>query len=224
MSNKHPPLEAVVWGQLACFTRPECKVERVSYPVMTPSAARGVLEAIFWKPQMRWLVREIHVLRPLRWHSLLRNEINDRQSIKAAVVTKGDHYLADEHRAQRHTLALRDVRYLIRADIEVAAGVDEDVAKFRDMFRRRLSRGQCFQQPYLGCREFACGFGEPEPDDSKPLALDMDVGPMLFDLRFTQNERRQGIAGEPVFFEAALDRGVLRVPPELYEEVVPVCS
>jgi CRISPR-associated protein Cas5d len=248
--SRHPPLEVVVWGPLACFTRPEAKVERVSYPVMTPSAARGALEAVFWKPEMRWLIRQIHLLcprifrggglaprevferEPVRWQSLLRNEINSRQSHKGSVATGGAHYLADEDRAQRHTLALRDVRYLIRADVEVLRGASDDEAKHRDQFRRRVERGQCFQRPYLGCREFTCDFGEPVYDgsewcDSKPLCYTADLGPTLFDIRFRQVERNGrclGIGGEPVFFDARIERGVLSVPAELYQEVVPVCS
>src|SRR6266566_682904 len=127
-----------VWGAFACFTRPELKAERVSYPVMTPSAARGVLEAVFWKPEFAWRVREIWVLKEIRRFSVLRNEVNHREW----------------KTMQRHTLALRDVAYLIRADIAVKPGVGEDPAKYRDQFRRRAERGQCYHRPYLGCREF----------------------------------------------------------------------
>lgn len=231
--GKHPPLDVVVWSDLACFTRPECKVERVSYPMMTPSAARGVLEAIFWRPEMRWLVREIHVLREIRWLSILRNEINSRQSIKSAVVRKGAHYCADSDRSQRHTLALRDVRYRIIADIELNehALLDEakeppNEAKFGDQFHRRIARGQCFHRPYLGCREFACGFDESCGDDQPLASLNMEIGPMLFDIRYQQIEvdsRRLGSGGEPLFFEAALIGGKLKVPEKMYKEVEPVC-
>ncbi|MEE9285748.1 MAG: type I-C CRISPR-associated protein Cas5c, partial [Dehalococcoidia bacterium] len=146
------PLLVKLWGELACFTRPELKVERVSYPVMTPSAARGALEAIFWRPAFSWRIREIRVLRPPRFVSLVRNEVTHKASVAAMA---GRPFYADEHRAQRHTLALRDVAYVIAADIvpKPLAGA-RDPSGFRDQFRRRVRRGQCFQTPYLGCREF----------------------------------------------------------------------
>src|SRR5262245_42567627 len=134
-----PSLEVKVWGELACFTRPEMKSERVSYPVMTPSAARGVLEAIFWKPEFRWQVREICVLKDIRHFSILRNEVNNKAVVSTARkwANSGGGYFAEEDRAQRHTLALRDVAYLIRADVVLALHADADVAKYRDQFRRR---------------------------------------------------------------------------------------
>src|SRR5437016_4131489 len=154
----YPPVEVRVWGDWACFTRPELKAERVSYPMMTPSAARGVLEAIFWKPEFRWAVRQIHVLRPrsetdtwgtsfYRHFSIMRNEIGKRAT--GDPISLGDEGV----RQQRHTLALRDVAYLIRADVKVRPGVSEDSAKYRDQFQRRVRRGQCYHRPYLGCRE-----------------------------------------------------------------------
>jgi len=214
------PLEVVVSGEMACFTRPENKVERVSYPVMTPSAARGVLEAIYWKPEFSWHVLEIHVLRDIHQVSLLRNEIEDRQSHRssAAEAKEGGNYLADEHRAQRHTLALRDVAYLLRAEQALRAHETEDIAKHRDCFRRRVEKGQCFQQPYLGCREFAAEFRQPNASD-KPVDLTMDLGPMLLDLRYRHDKSGKGVGGTPVFFDARLEKGVLKVPQELYEEV-----
>src|SRR5262249_46570708 len=139
-----------------------------SYAVMTPSAARGFLESIFWKPEFQWVVREIGVLREPRYFSILRNEVNERQTderargwARAGGVGGFDPRGA-RHRAQRHTLALRDVAYLIRADMEPRPGVEADAAKFRDQFRRRVRRGQCANQPYLGCREFAASFTEPD--------------------------------------------------------------
>ena len=134
----YPPVELKVWGELACFTRPEMKAERVSYSVITPSAARGVLEAIFWKPEFSWQVREIWVLNPIRHFSILRNEV----SSKAVVATverwakNGGGYFAEEDRAQRHTLALRDVAYLIKADVALRHHATQDVAKYRDQFRQ----------------------------------------------------------------------------------------
>jgi CRISPR-associated protein Cas5d len=225
-----PPLEVKVWGERACFTRPEMKVERVSYPVMTPSAARGVLEAIFWKPEFRWVVREIAVLKPIRHFSMVRNEVNSVASEKAARswASEGGGYFADEDRAQRHTLGLRDVAYLIRADMQLKAHATDDVAKYRDQFRRRVERGQCYHRPYLGCREFAANFG---PSDGSESAIDHtdDLGRMLLDQVFepaaegSASWHIHGSGGalvvhgnvRPQFFMAKLERGVLRVPRHL---------
>jgi CRISPR-associated protein Cas5d len=212
--DDYRPLEVKVWGEFACFTRPEMKVERVSYPVMTPSAARGVLEAIFWKPQFRWLVREIAVLKPISYFSILRNEVNSRASeaVGRRRVSGGEGYFSEEDRAQRNTLGLRDVAYVVRADVEVRAGIGEDAAKFRDQFRRRVQRGQCFHQPYLGCREFTAYFA-PAERDLAPIDRTEDLGRMLFDLDYEPGGDGRG---SPCFFNARLDRGVLQVPPSLY--------
>lgn len=212
-----PPVVVKVWGDFACFTRPEMKVERVSYPVMTPSAARGILEAIFWKPEFQWRIREIAVLNEIRYFSILRNEINNRQSDRAARSWEGipdAGYFADEDRAQRHTLALRDVAYVIKADIDVKAHATENEAAYRDQFRRRVSRGQCLHRPGLGCREFAAHFAVPEELDQPLDGLNMDLGLMLFDLQY--HPGRVG-PNNPSFFNAHIDRGILRVPRELYE-------
>jgi CRISPR-associated protein Cas5d len=211
MSSSYPPLQLRVWGDLACFTRPEMKVERVTYPVMTPSAARGLLEAIFWKPEFEWLVEEIWVLRPIRYFSILRNEVNSRQSERAAMSwqREGGGYDAAEDRAQRHTLALRDVAYLIQAQMVLMPHADADPAKYRDQFRRRIATGRCFATPFLGCREFSAAFGEAEGDE-RPIDLSDDLGPMLLDMDYTPG--RSG-RGKPRFFDARLEGGVLRVPP-----------
>jgi CRISPR-associated protein Cas5d len=210
MEERYPPVEVRVWGKLACFTRPEMKVERVTYPVMTPSAARGVLEAIFWKPQFAWRVEEIAVLKPIRYFSILRNEVNSRASERAATgwERNGGGYDATGDRAQRHTLALRDVEYVIGAQIEVKTGVGEDPAKFRDQFRRRVRDGRCFATPYLGCREFAASFDEPDGSET-PRGLTEDLGPMLLDLEYASDGSGRGT---PRFFNARLDAGILRVP------------
>jgi len=208
------PLEVKVWGDWACFTRPEMKVERVSYPVMTPSAARGVLEAIFWKPEFTWQVREIQVLRPIRYFSLLRNEVNNIASHRTAQTWQkdGGGYFADEDRAQRHTLALREVAYVIKADIVLKPHADADPAKYRDQFRRRVARGQCHHTPYLGCREFAARFSEPETMD-RALSFDMELGLMLFDLEYSKDASGRG---QPKFFQAKVESGVMHISPELY--------
>ncbi len=212
-----PALEVKVWGDFACFTRPEMKAERVSYPVRTPSAARGVLEAIFWKPEFAWQIREIWVLKPIRHFSIVRNEVNDKAVVSTAQKwAKGGWggYFADEenNRAQRHTLALRDAAYVIKADPTLTPHATEDVAKYRDQFRRRVSRGQCYHTPYLGCREFAASFG-PLEGTERPIDVTDDLGRVLFDLDYTADGSGRGT---PRFFPARLDTGVLRVPPELY--------
>lgn len=206
-----PPLEVKVWGDLACFTRPEMKVERVSYPVITPSAARGVLEAIFWKPEFTWEVREIWVLRPVQYFSIVRNEIKTRQSDRTARgwATAGEgRFSAADDRTQRHTLALRDVGYVIQADMRLRAGVTDDIAKYRDQFRRRVQRGRFFSAPYLGCREFSAFFA-PRDGDEAPIEVSGDLGRMLLDIQFP--EGNQG-PGQPLFFDARLSNGVISVP------------
>jgi CRISPR-associated protein Cas5d len=210
MGQRYPPVGVRVWGDLACFTRPEMKVERVSYPVPTPSAARGILEAIFWKPQFQWHVREIVVLKPIRYFSILRNEVNSRASFQVASrwAREGGSYEAAADRAQRHTLALRDVEYVIKADMEVQPGVGEDAAKFRDQFRRRVRDGRCFATPYLGCREFSAAFAEPDGEEGLKN-LNEDLGLMLLDLDYIPDGSGRGA---PRFFHAHLEAGVLKVP------------
>lgn len=211
-----PPLEVKVWGEFACFTRPEMKAERVSYPVMTPSAARGVLEAVFWKPEFSWRVREIWVLKAIRLFSILRNEVNSKAVVSTARswVEDGGGYFAEEDRAQRHTLALRDVAYLIKADVVLASHAIDDIAKYRDQFRRRVNRGQCYHRPYLGCREFAASFGPPDGTE-RAFDLPDDLGQMLFDLDYAADGSGRGT---PRFFPARLESGILRIPPDLYLE------
>lgn len=203
------PLAVKVWGDLACFTRPEMKVERVSYPVMTPTAARGVLESIFWKPEFQWRVEEIWVLNGIRYTSFMRNEITTRTSERTARgwAERGGGYLADEDRTQRNTLALRDVAYVIRAQVAPNSADDADAAKYRDQFRRRVRRGQAHSTPYLGCREFAASFA-PVEGTERPAPLTEDLGRMLFALDYAA--ARDGHA-TPRFFDARLDGGILRV-------------
>ncbi|OYT69009.1 MAG: type I-C CRISPR-associated protein Cas5, partial [Armatimonadetes bacterium JP3_11] len=158
-------LSVKVWGEMACFTRPEMKVERVSYPVMTPSAARGILEAIYWKPEFEWRVREIRVLKPIRHIALVRNEVKSR------IPTRNPQPIfVDEDRTQRYTLALRDVAYIICAKIVLRPHANKDIAAYRDQFRRRVERGDCYFQPYLGCREFSAYFAPPTGDE-RPIPL-----------------------------------------------------
>lgn len=208
-----PPLEVKVWGELACFTRPEMKVERVTYPVMPPSAARGILEAIFWKPQFTWQVREIWILQPIRYFSLTRNEVSSRVSKRAARAwaEDGSNYDVTSHRTQRHTLCLRDVAYVIRAGVVLKPGIRDDPAKYRDQFRRRVRDGRCFTRPYLGCREFAASFAALDGTEH-PIDLTEDLGPMLLDLDYADDGSGRGT---PRFFEARLEHGILRVPLEM---------
>ncbi len=213
----YPPVQVCVWGEYACFTRPEMKVERVSYEVMTPSAARGILEAIFWKPEFRWLIREIRVFKPIRYFSMLRNEVNSRATVATARRRDEGGYYAEEDRSQRHTLCLRDVAYNIIADVAVRPGVQEDQAKYRDQFQRRVKRGQCHTVPYLGCREFSAYFGSefPEGMRTQPQNITTQLGQMLFDLDYLQDGSGRG---QPRFFAAELQRGVMRIPEMLYRE------
>lgn len=213
MPPRSPTLRLRARGPLACFTRPELKVERVSYPVITPSAARGLLEAVLWKPAMRWRIERVHVLREIRFIAFRRNEVTSRAvAPSAAIVRDGGEprpYFADDDRAQRNTLALRDVDYLIEAHIELTdrAGPEERPAKFVEIFQRRLGKGQHFHQPYFGCRELAA---EVLAVEDPPAAIDdsRDLGWMLWDVEYGPRSRR------PLFFAARLDRGVLQVPED----------
>jgi len=155
-----------VWGDRACFTRPETKVERVSYDVMTPSAARGILEAIHWKPSIRWIVDRIHVLKPIRYESIRRNELGHKiaernvQAAMAAGATNGLAVIIEDDRQQRAATVLKDVGYLIDAHFELTSSADpgETEGKHLDTFRRRAEKGKCFHRPCLGTREFAADF------------------------------------------------------------------
>ncbi len=184
----------------------------MTYPVPTPSAARGILEAIFWKPEFTWRVEEIWVLNPIRYFSILRNEVTGRASERAAVnwQKNGGGYdaSASDNRSQRHTLALRDVAYVIKAQVEVKPGVDADVAKYRDQFRRRVQNGRCFATPYLGCREFSAAFA-PLAGTEKPINLTDNIGAMLYDLDYNPDGSGRGT---PRFFDARVVDGIMRVP------------
>jgi len=205
-----------VWGDHACFTRPEMKVERVSYDVMTPSAARGILEAIHWKPAIRWVIDRIHVLKPIRFQSIRRNEVGSKASaanIKKAMnrgSLEGLHLLVDEDRQQRASTVLTNVAYVIEAHFELTgkAGADENEGKHLDIFNRRAARGQCFHQPCLGTREFAANFELIPADASLPAAIDetRDLGFMLWDIDHAAKGRPS------LLFRAKLDRGVVNVP------------
>lgn len=207
-----------VWGDLACFTRPEMKVERVSYDVMTPSAARGIVEAVYWKPEIRWVIDRLRVLNPVRFTSLRRNEVGAKIPIdgpkgvsKAMKEGHGNLGLyVEAERQQRAALLLRDVAYVIEAHFEIVGG-EPNAGKHLDQFNRRARAGQCFTRPYLGCREFAADFelvegNLPAELDRLPAGQrDRDFGWMLHDIDF-RNGR------QPRFFHAVMSDGAIDVP------------
>ena len=211
MKERSPTLAIRLRGPLACFTRPEFKTERVSYEVMTPSAARGALEAVLWKPAIRWRIERLHVLKPILFTAFKRNEVNSKvpvDSVRSAM--RGGRmrdFFVDEDRAQRNTVALADVDYVVEATFAMTAkaGAGETVTKFVQIFTRRLEKGQAFNQPYLGCREFAAEF-LPASGAPDPIPVTRDLGLMLHDIEFGESNR-------PRFFEASLKDGVLVVPP-----------
>lgn len=216
-----------VWGPMACFTRPELKVERVSYEVITPSAARAIFEAIFWKPAIRWQITKIEVLNPIKWTSVRRNEVG-------AVASKSPIFIEDK-RQQKNTLCLKDVRYRIWAKLEFipvrkrkgeqpslvdeTAHPDENPAKYNAMFERRASKGQCFNQPYLGTRECSCSFRLVNPETEEltaPISESRDLGIMLYDMDFEQNLKNP----PAMFYRAHIENGIINVPSKHSEEIL----
>ena len=205
------------WGEWACFTRPEMKVERVSYDVITPSAARGILEAIYWKPEIRWTVDRLTVLRPIRFSSIRRNEVKEIVSAAAAsrVMASGTGELGiavndGDMRQQRAALLLRDVAYCVEAHFNIVGGPD-NAPKHLEQFQRRARRGACYTRPYLGCREFAAHFrliepGDPVPTVDPALAGERELGWMLHDIDFASDKQAR-------FFRAVMRNGVIEVPP-----------
>ena len=204
-----------VAGPYACFTRPEMKVERVSYDVITPSAARAVFESILWKPAIRWRVTQIEVLRPIRFINLRRNEVSavvSTRNVQQAMNAGSGNlalYIEDE-RQQRAGYFLRDVAYRLHAELSLAPGCTEPLMKYTEMFTRRARKGQCVNQPYLGCREFAAQFRLVEDGEELPPALPetRTLGWMLHDLDFSNPADPQ-----PRFFNAQMTGGVVDVPP-----------
>lgn len=216
-----------VWGPMACFTRPELKVERVSYDVITPSAARAIFEAIFWKPAIHWQVTKIEVLNPIKWTSIRRNEVG-------AVASKNPIYIEDK-RQQKNTLCLKDVRYRIWAKLEFipvskrkgeqlslfdeTAHPDENPAKYNAMFERRASKGQCFTQPYLGTRECSASFKlvNPENDElNTPINESRDLGIMLYDMDFEKDLKNP----PGMFYRAKMENGIIIVPSKNSKEIL----
>lgn len=220
-----------VWGAMACFTRPELKVERVSYDVITPSAARAIFEAIFWKPAIHWQVTKIEVLNPIKWTTIRRNEVG-------AVASKNPIFIEDK-RQQKNSLLLRDVRYRIWAklvfipqwkrketknahiDAEESDLLrkDENPGKYNAMFERRASKGQCFNQPYLGTREFSASFKLVNPATDMldaPISESRDLGIMLYDMDFEKDLNNP----PAMFYRAKMENGVIIVPPINSEEIL----
>ncbi|MGI5927675.1 MAG: type I-C CRISPR-associated protein Cas5c [Thermacetogeniaceae bacterium] len=217
-----------VWGDFACFSRPETKVERLSYPVMTPSAARGVLDAIYAKPiEFTWRVSKIEVLKPIQFIALRRNEVKDKiseRTVRSASKKGGElepivvdatreMYGTDaKGRTQRQTIALKNVRYRIHACIKPRPGMDNRIRSITSQAERRLQGGKCFYQPYLGCREFT-GYFSPSQGEKDPIKENIDLGWMLYDVfdldRVTFGNAKPFIS----LFKAKLEDGVLHVPP-----------
>ncbi len=230
-----------VSGDFACFTRPEMKVERVSYDVITPSAARGIFSAIFWKPAINWRITKIEVLNPIRWTTIRRNEVDKKAT------PKSDGIFIEEDRQQRAGLILRDVRYRLWAEFDFIppekrsksinpspewltdaeeqalyeqgeARPDEKPAKYAAMFERRVLKGQYFMHPYLGCREFSCKeirlIKNLEQEEAQPILESRDLGFMLYDMNFSNLKDIK-----PMFFRAKMVNGVVQVPHPNSEEV-----
>lgn len=227
------PISLHVWGDYACFTRPELKAERVSYEVMTPSAARGILSAIYWKPQFRWVIDRIHVLNPIRFTQIRRNEVGCRMLPPSTDIMKGQKpgvvgICIEDNRQQRAATILRDVSYIIDAHIEITEHTDsvDDAGKHLSIFARRAATGQCFHQPCFGVREFPAMFAlidaeHPAPASTLPPAQqNRSLGLMLHDMVYQDDPRGAIICAHtkkkqtatPHFFMAELQNGVLHVP------------
>lgn len=205
-------------GEFACFTRPEAKVERVSYPLPTPSAARNAVDSICWKPEMRWVITSIALLKPIKWASVRRNEVQSKLSPVSVKRWMSDPSLyqplaagagAGTDATPRNTLLLSDVAYVIEAyPLVFNTSGDNTPQKYAAMLERRLEKGQCQQQPYLGCREFAARF-EPAGESEHPQSVTEDLGRMLYDIVFRPEGNRA------VFFSARLENGVMDTRPEV---------
>lgn len=204
-----------VWGDLALFSRPEMKVERCSYDVMTPSAARGILEAIYWHPGLRWIIDKIYVRRPIQFTSIRRNEVKSKISGSNVMTvmnggSKPLYISSREDIVQRASILLREVDYVIEAHFEMTeqANAGDNPGKFKDIIMRRLKRGECYHMPYFGCREFPAHFKlfEEEDVDTAYTNEVRELGYMLFDMDYSDPENIQ-----PMFFRAVLENGVLDV-------------
>lgn len=191
-----------VEGDFACFTRPDLKVERMTYPCMTPSAARGVLDCILWKPEFQWYVRRILILNPIKFFSIKRNEINSKQSKTPIVI--------EDKRVQRNSIILKNVSYIIEASIYQKEHDPKNLPlKYIEMFERRVRKGQCWRKPYMGTREFSAEFF-PVEGSEQPINETIPIGSMLFDIYFDAKGKP-----EPIFFyDVAIKDGILECPEE----------
>ncbi len=217
-----PSFTIDVRGEFACFSSPETSVERLSYPWITPSAARALFEAVFWKPRIIYQVRRIELMAPIRYMAVRRNEIGGVIAPNSA--GPFDQILTDQDRQQRNATILRDVAYRITAEMKLndaipAKGADDNHGKYREVLLRRLKRGQQFHQPYLGMREFAADVRLSDPEKpAKPIALDYDQGLMLYDFIYPEGEGRKRKTSskakvQPLYFKADMVNGVVAVPP-----------
>ena len=223
-----------VKGGYACFTQPALKVERMTYPCMTPSAARGVLECILWKPEFQWVVKSIRILKPIAFSSFKRNELSGIQSGAPIDITAIDAKGSPKNRTQRNSIVLRDVEYIIEAAIFMSeANIQkvkerdkkegrkpcEPIVKYRDMFLRRLNKGQCWHQPYLGTREFSCEFFPVTQEDenrANELNLTYPIGSMLFDVWYDKDHN-----AKPIYMHDAVVRNsTLICPDELNQQML----
>ncbi|WP_077303198.1 type I-C CRISPR-associated protein Cas5c [Virgibacillus pantothenticus] len=203
-----------VWGDGALFTRPEGKVERVSYPIMTPSAARGILEAVFWKPEFKYRVHAISALKKTKFQSIVRNEVENKASITRSSMKSSRSVYADDMRQLRHSLYLKEVAYIIEAEIVLLPNTKHPIEKYESMFNRRVKKGQCFSRPYLGTREFSAHFTSVTGEE-QPIVWTEQLGPMFFDYRYEVGKS----VILPHFFNARVEKGTMRIPQQLYEEV-----
>ena len=193
-----------VWGDYALFTRPEMKVERVSYDVMTPSAARGILEAVYWKPAITWVVDRIHVLNPIRFENIRRNELAGRVSVNRSNMLEGKpvYQFIEDDRQQRASMVLKDVDYVIEAHFGLNGDDASEPGKHLAIFERRVKKGQCFHRPYFGCREFPVNFEWCEIAPVSSYVGERDLGFMLHDIDFGKDNL-------PHFFRAVMNNGVI---------------
>ena len=194
-----------VWGDYALFTRPEMKVERVSYDVMTPSAARGILEAIYWKPEIKWVIDQIHVITKVKFENIRRNELANKAHVPLKVLNGSNELLCqyiEDDRQQRAAMVLRDVEYIICAHFELTGNNGDEPGKHLSIFERRVKKGQCFHRPYFGCREFPANFEWCEQLPKSELTGKQDLGFMLHDIDFKDNYT-------PRFYKAVMQDGVI---------------
>jgi len=211
-----------ITGDYACFTRPEMKVERVSYDVITPSSARAIFESILWKPAIEWHIHKIEVLKPIRWINIRRNEVgavlplgNIKKAMNGGALPA---LYIEDNRQQRAGLFLKDVAYRIYASFTLTekAGSSDNDGKFSDMFKRRARKGQCFNQPYLGCREFSCDFRlvEDVKQEIPAITENKPLGWMLYDMDYQNSDEPT-----PLFFNATMEKGAIKIPDRQSEEV-----